>query len=297
MKISFGSWAFSFGPYADHPVPFDTVARRVAEAGYDGIEVCGFPPHVTLDQYPDKRSRRRVTSLLEDLNLGISCYSSDLTTVNPVIPGRKQKYLELFRRNVEFCADLLCPAIRVDPVTAPGSIPDDDYNDAINRLAEIWHDAAVIAEDAGIRVLWEFEPGFAFNKPSEVLHIHDKVDHWNFKLIFDTAHSYMTSVVGARHQHGKETVPGGVCRLLDMLHPRIGHVHLTDSDGTLHGDETSTHSPLGHGLLDFDVIAPQLLTLQDVDWWCVDLSFCPGAWELLEPSLEFARKLAGQATR
>ena len=50
MKISFGSWAFSFGPFADNPIPFEKTVKRLSSAGYDGIEICGFPPHVTHDR-------------------------------------------------------------------------------------------------------------------------------------------------------------------------------------------------------------------------------------------------------
>ena len=34
-KISIGTWAYTFGPYQDNPVPFDTVVRRVAQLGLD----------------------------------------------------------------------------------------------------------------------------------------------------------------------------------------------------------------------------------------------------------------------
>src|SRR5262249_33912286 len=49
MKISLGSWAFVFGPYSDRPIAFDTISERLAKAGFDGIEIGGFPPHVTLE--------------------------------------------------------------------------------------------------------------------------------------------------------------------------------------------------------------------------------------------------------
>ena len=71
-KISLGSWAFSFGPYADHPVSFDATVKRLSEAGYDGIEVCGFPPHITLDRYPDELTRRELVQFLRAHNLGVS---------------------------------------------------------------------------------------------------------------------------------------------------------------------------------------------------------------------------------
>ena len=58
-KVSLGSWAFAFGPYAARPVPFDAVAKRLSEAGYDGIEVCGIQEHVTLDRYATRKRARK----------------------------------------------------------------------------------------------------------------------------------------------------------------------------------------------------------------------------------------------
>ncbi len=290
-KISLGSWAFSFGPFADHPIPFEKTVKRLSEAGYDGIEICGFPPHVTLEKYPTKQSRQELVKFLKDHNLGVSGYAADFSGVNPVIPGNKQKYLDLFRRNVEMCADIGSPAIRVDSIAAPGSIDESDYQAAFDRLADVWRDAAGIAQQAHMRLVWEFEPGFAFNKPSEILALHKKVNHPNFWLMFDTSHAYMCAVVGARQHGAKETLPGGVEELLAMLKGRIGAIHLIDSDGTLHGDETSTHRPFGEGHVDFASVVPKLLEVPNIDWWCIDMCFWPGSWELVEPSIAYVRNL------
>lgn len=189
MRISLGSWAFSFGPFADNPIPFEDTVKRLSSAGYDGIEICGFPPHVTLDQYPNKESRRDVVRFLKDHKLGVSGYAADFTPVNPTIAGNKERYVELFRRNVEMCVDIGSPSIRVDSVAAPGSIDDKDYNAAFDHLADVWRDAAAIAQKSGIRLVWEFEPGFVFNKPSEVLKMHQMVAHPNFWILFDTSHA------------------------------------------------------------------------------------------------------------
>ncbi len=294
MKLAFGSWAFSFGPYASHPVPFDKAARRVAEAGYDGIEICGFPPHVSTEAYSSKESRRDLVNLLSDLNLGVAGYLGDFSAVNPVVVSHTGKYLDVFRKNIELCVDLGSPSIRVDTVAAPGSISSSEYKSAFGRLAETWWWAADYARNAGVRTIWEFEPGFVFNKPSEVLAMHDAVAHPNFKVIFDSAHAYMCSVVGARQHGPKETLGGGVQEFVKRLGNRIGHVHLVDSDGTLYGDETSTHKPLGQGLIDFRALAPVLAALPLVEWWCVDLSFCPDAWDILDDSLEYVHQLLGR---
>ncbi len=291
MKISLGSWAFSFGPYSSHPVSFEDTAKRLSQARYDGIEICGFPPHVTLDKYPTAGSRGELVRFLRDLNLGISGYAADFSSVNPVAEGNERRYLDLFRRNVELCGAIGCPVIRVDSVAAPGSLSDQEYDPAFRRAADTWRKAAQIAQDAGIRLVWEFEPGFLFNKPSEILRMHQEVGHANFLIMFDTSHAYMCGVVGARQQGAKDILIGGVDEFLTKLQGRIGAIHLIDSDGTLHNDETSTHAPFGEGRVDFEALAPKLLQVPYINWWTIDMCFWDGAWELVDSSRDFVTKL------
>lgn len=291
MKISLGAWAFSFGPYAEHPIPFETVARRCSETGYNGIEICGFPPHVTLESFPTAASRKEVVRLLSDLGLGISGYSPDLSEINPVSPDNHASYLECFRRNIGMCADLGSPMIRVDSGAAPGSIPDQEYESAFHRTSALWSECAEIASASNVRLAWEFEPGFAFNKPGEVVRMHQEVRHPNFFVLFDTAHAWMCAVAGARQHEPKDVLIGGVPELLDKLQGRIGAVHIIDSDGTLYHGETSTHRPFGQGKIDFNRLAPRLLGLSNIDWWTIDLCFWPGAWEMVEPSRRFVADL------
>lgn len=295
MKISLGSWAFAFGPYADAPVSFERTARRLSEAGYDGIEICGFPPHVTLDAFPSADSRAGLKRFLADLNLGVSGYAADLTAASPVVKGNEQKYLDLFQRNLDLCAAVGIPAIRVDSIAGPNDVAPADYDSAFARLAAVWNSAASAAASAGIRLVWEFEPGFVFNKPSEIVALHDRVAHPNFQVMFDVCHAYMCGVAAARQRGPAERLPGGVGQFLDMLQGRIGAIHLIDSDGTLHHDETSTHRPFGEGFIDFASLAPRLLAVPGIDWWCIDLCFWAGSWELVDSSLAFVRNLLGRA--
>lgn len=291
MKISLGSWAFAFGPYADHPISFEDTVKKLAAAGYDGVEVCGFPPHVTLEKYRNAATRAGLLQFIRDHRLEISGYAADFSSCAPTAKENRARYLDLFRRNVELCRDLQIPGIRVDTVVGPFAIPDADYADAQARLADVWREAAGIAQKAGIRMVWEFEPGFAFNKPSEVVALIKRVDHPNFTALFDTSHAHMCAVVGARQRGAKETLPGGVAELLSRLDGRIGHIHLIDSDGTLHNDETSTHSPFGTGHVNFRALAPKLLTVPGISWWCIDLCFWPNAWDLVDSSRNYVAKL------
>lgn len=172
-KISLGSWAFSFGPYPDHPISFEQTAKRLPEAGYDGIEIRGLPPHITPDKYASVESRRELVWLQAERHLGISGYAADLTSTNPLLDGNRLAYLDLFSRNADLCADIGCPGIRVDTVGPPGSERPGDFE----RVASLWREASGIAQQRGVRMAWEFEPGFAFNKPSEVVRLHDAVSH------------------------------------------------------------------------------------------------------------------------
>ncbi len=291
MKISLGSWAFSFGSYARKPVPFQDIAVRLAKAGYDGVEISGFAPQVTLEAYPTVASRKELVDFISSHGLGISGFDPDLSAVNPAMEGNSGKYLDLFRENLELAADLGAPSIRVDSGAAPGSIEEPLCEAAFHRVASVWRDCAAVAEGAGVRMVWEFEPGFVFNRPHDVVRMHQEVRHPNFSILFDTSHAYMCGVVGARQHSGADVVEGGITGFLDMLHGRIGAVHVIDSDGTLHHDETSTHRPFGEGLIDFPKVAPKLLTLPGIDWWTVDLCFWPNAWEQIEPSLSYLRAL------
>jgi sugar phosphate isomerase/epimerase len=298
-KISLGSWAFAFGPYASDPVPFDRTAKRLADAGYDAIEVCGIQEHVTLEAYPSKESREPVRKMLDDLGLARSGYACDQYAADPTEAASKEKYLDRFARNLELCNDLAIANIRVDTVAPPNKYSNAaEYESAKGRVAEVFNAAAQKAQEAGVKLHWEFEPGFLFNKPSEIVEIHEKTAHPNFSVMFDTSHAYMCAVIGARQpgrKESKETLAGGVGELLEKLDGRIGAIHLIDSDGTLHNDETSTHNPFGTGRVDFRSLTPKLLAVPGIDYWTIDMCFWAGSWELADASLAYVRNLLQRA--
>jgi sugar phosphate isomerase/epimerase len=295
-KISLGSWAFAFGPYSSNPVPFDKTAKRLADAGYDAIEICGIQEHITLDRYPTKESRSEVKKMLDDLGLETSGYACDQYAFDPTEAANKQKYMEQFARNLEMCTDLGIRAIRVDTAAPPNKYSDANlYESAKGHVAEVFNAAAQAAQDAGIALHWEFEPGFIFNKPSEIVELHDKVAHPNFSIMYDTSHAYMCAVVGARQFGPKETLPGGIEELLDNLKGKVGAIHLIDSDGSLHHDETSTHNPFGTGNVDFQSVTSKMLAVPNTPYWTIDMCFWAGSWELVESQLAFVKKLLQEA--
>ncbi len=282
-RISIGTWAYSIGPYAACPVPFDEVVDRLAALGFQGIELGGFPPHPNPDDLPTREQRQAVTEKIRARGLEWSGLAANLWGEKLINTDDTSAYVSEFGRNVEFCTDLGIETIRVDTVQPPTIFSEVDEGTARARVVDAWRCCTRIAANAGVRVVWEFEPGFAFNKPSDIERIVDEVGHDNFSVMFDTCHAHMVAAVGARQPGERETLPGGALELAQRLRGKIGHIHLIDSDGTLHDDETSTHAPMGEGILDFTVLLPELAQSGvPHDWWTIDLCFWPDAWAVTE---------------
>jgi sugar phosphate isomerase/epimerase len=282
-KISIGSWCYTIGPYQDNPVGWEEVITKLKDYGFDGVELGGFPPHPNPDDMPDAASRAKCKAQVAELGLGWSGLAANLWGEHLIDAEDNTSYLNTFRKNLDFCVDLGIPAIRVDCVQPPTIFDEVDPETAYQRVVGTWKRCTEEAADKGIRVAWEFEPGFAFNKPSEIQKILDGVNNDNFGVMFDACHGYMVADVGARQWGEKETLPGGVLELAQKLRGKINHIHLIDSDGTLHGDETSTHAPFGEGKIDFSKLLPEL-NKNDMghNWWTIDLCFWPDAWAVTE---------------
>jgi sugar phosphate isomerase/epimerase len=284
-RISIGSWAYTIGPYEKDPVDFFTVCEKLSELGFDGVEVGGFPPHPNPDDLPEQSERQEIASRVREMGLEFSGLAANLWGEHLIDTDDPSAYIAEFKKNCEFCHDMGIETIRVDTVQPPTIFESVDRQTAFQRVVDTWKECCVIATDHGLQMTWEFEPGFAFNKPSDVVQILETIPDPNFGVLYDTCHGQMVAVVGARHPEEKEILPGGQLELIEMLSGRINHIHLIDSDNTCHkaadgSDETSSHPPFGLGLLDFDTIVPALAKeAVPHDWWTVDLCFWPDAWQ------------------
>jgi sugar phosphate isomerase/epimerase len=291
-RISIGTWAYAIGPYEDHPVPWDEILSRLSALRFDGVELGGFGIHPNPHNLPTKADRDRCKQGVADAGLAFSALAADLWSQKLINTSDSGPYLDEFRTNLDFCVDLGIPGIRVDTVQPPTIFDEVDPETARNRVVSTWKRCAREAADKGVYVTWEFEPGFAFNKPSDILRIVDEVGDDNFGVEFDTCHAHMVAAVGARQPGKKETLAGGALELAQRLRGKINHIHLIDSDGTLHDNETSTHAPFGDGVLDFDVLMPELnKSGVQHDWWTIDLCFWPDAWPVTERCKQYVDKL------
>lgn len=279
-KISVGNWAYIWGGYSDEPIALPKVVSRLEELGFDGIEMGVFAPHLSFEEARDRAKRLAVKKLLDQHGLGVSAIAADFGAVPPMLCNPAD-YVEVALQHAQIALDLGTNKIRTDTIVAPTEIPGGmDYETCFWRTAETFRAASKAIAPYGVKFCWEFEPGFLFNKPSEIARMCYAVDDPNFGVLFDTCHAYMCAVVGSRQMGEKETLPGGVVQFAHMLTGKILHVHFIDSDGTLHHEETSTHAPFGQGVLDFPPIIQALYDAGYTDeWWAMDLCFWPGALE------------------
>jgi sugar phosphate isomerase/epimerase len=295
-RTSIGSWAYTIGPYASNPVDFDTVCTQLKGLGFDGVELGAFPPHPNPGNpsgpddawpgaMPEKSQREELRARVQEVGLGFSGMAANLWGEKLINTDDQSKYISEFRKNSEFARDVGILSIRVDTVQPPTILREVDYDTAMKRVVDTWKICCDIAAGNGQYVAWEFEPGFAFNKASDLLRVLDRVNRPNFGLLYDTCHGQMVGVMGARQEGAKEVFPSQV-EFIRNFDGRIVHFHLIDSDNTCHkdaagDDETSTHPPFGMGVVDFDQVMPALVKAARLphDWWTIDLCYWGNAWE------------------
>jgi sugar phosphate isomerase/epimerase len=271
-KLSIGSWAYIFNqekPTTD----FHEILHKLHHLGYDGVELGSFGPHPSPTSHPTKASRQKLRKEITDHGLALSGIAVDLwafkTPGVSIIDEIPSSYLTAFLGWSVFASELDAKTIRVDSVVAPDFFQTEEgkkigYEKGFDRIVNVWDKASKIAADHGLNVCWEFEPGFAFNKPSEILKLVDAVrgkGNPNFGVLYDTCHAHMCAAIGANHAGGKELLPGGALELLDKLKGKITQLHLIDSDGSLNEHNTSTHNPFGStgtGALNFDKLIPAI---------------------------------------
>jgi sugar phosphate isomerase/epimerase len=300
-KLSIGSWAYIF----NQEVPtndFHTVLHKLHELGYDGVELGSFGVHPTPASHPTRADRQKLKQLVADHGLEFSGIAVDLWSFKrpgpSILDENPVPYLAAFLGFATFAHDLGIQTIRVDTVEPPDFFEkhrDLTVEQGLDRIISVYDRVSRMAADLGMRVTFEFEPGFVFNKPSQILAIVEGVrarGNTNFGVLYDTCHAHMVAAVGANQPGEKETLPGGELELLDRLKGKITHVHLIDSDGSLNEHNTSTHNPFGTGQLNFDALIPALNQAGvPNDWWCVDLCFWPNAWEVTADSKKFLDQL------
>lgn len=269
-KVSIGSWAI--------PQHIGELCKGTKELGFDGISLGGFPPYganADLQKTPEEIEAYRKNFI--DTGLEVADYAIDLWAYDALT--QTTEWRAAFSKALQFAKQFqMTDIIRVDTDSKPVLPEGMTYQEVKDFYVMHFKEMAREAACYGFRLVWEFEPGFIINEPSNVVEIVKRVNEPNFSLLFDTCHAYNCSL--GLNGIEPEILKGGILEFIDMAKGHIGFVHVIDADGTLNKDNTSEHVPFGEGKIDFDEVIPALMERGGYtgDWWAIDLCEWPDAW-------------------
>lgn len=234
--------------------------------GFEGIElVQGWPSGA----YPAADEKQRIAAL-KDL---YDRYGLKIYTIQSAPAGRpfaesadeRKEWLRTFRDQIRLAKALGCDFLGTWP---GGALGKQSIDEAIDRCAATYRQAARMCDDEGLWLSFEIEPPFVFNTLDHLRRILTAAEHPALKTNYDPSHFDLMS--------GSTGKPEAMLAALGVEH--IGHVHLTDTDGTLfHG--TSKHLACGDGHCDMGASLRALWDGGYRGWIMIDAWMIPDVYD------------------
>lgn len=194
---------------------WETVMRRAAEMGYDGVEVRLIEQQVDLRQVPalarDEWPRRREE--LTRLNVQVPVLSSSIRFDYPDDAARREQ-IDIGRDYIDLAVGLGARMIRVFGDVLSQGAPALDKQQVFGNIVDGLKQLGAIAGDHGIDIVVETHGDFAESRLIERL-MHE-VDHPRVGLLWDTHHPWRFF-----HEDLAMTV--------QKLAPWLKHTHWKDS--------------------------------------------------------------------
>ena len=249
--IGLNGFMSSARAYGKH-YPIREVLDFAAREGFKGVELVGGWPDRRGYPAPDEKERiAALKGLYDRYGLKIFAIQSN-PRGNPLGPTKEvmNEYVGNFRRQAEFAAAVGAEIIGVWPPPPHRGVTTEQ---ALENLIGTYRRATDIATACDLTVTVECEPPFVVNTSELFLGLLDGVGKKSFKAIFDPSHFDLLT--------GGKGHPETLLKRIGV--ERIGHIHLTDTDGTIRRmgrGGTSKHLPCGEGHVD---IRKQLKILWD----------------------------------
>ena len=211
---------------ANQPTTFGL--RKTKEIGFDTIDIFADP--LTLDV----RERRLIKDECDRLGLPIvslPCVAVGLIDFNPSVREfhleRVQSYLELAYEYQAKNVLLVLGEYIWNREVIP---PQEQWDLGTSAVAELGD----VAAELGLEIALELEPFplSLVNNVDTMVHFLDDVNRENVKANLDISHLVLSRVPAEE---------------IRRLAGRVGHVHLSDCDGNVHGD-----LPPGRGVVPFE---------------------------------------------
>lgn len=273
--------AFSTNAYMRFP--FEEAAARIADIGYDGLELMADVPHAWpagLLEGPKRAIREAIA------RSGLAFSNVNAFMMNAIADHRQPYWYPSFiepdigyrrvridhtRRALTLCAELGAPHITTEPggPLAPGQ----RRQEAIDLFVEVLKPLAEHAERENVLLLIEPEPGLLLETTDQYLEVAERVNAPSIGLNFDVGHAYCVS----------EDIPRAIAKLA----PHIRHFHLEDIAAT----RVHHHLVPGTGAIDFKEVITAIRATGYDGWLTVELypfvddpdAAARGARELLLP--------------
>ena len=252
MKLAYSSNAYMKFPIAD-------AVRRIAGLGFGGVELMADTPHLwpatTTDQEIDK-----LRSQLDQLDLRISNINAFM--MNAVQDFWHPSWIEpaeTFRRKrldhtiaaLSLARKIGAPCITTEP---GGPLePDMSREWAMDVFAAGLNELLKHAEDQGVLLLVEPEPGLLIENADQFLELAERVESPMFGHNFDIGHYYCVS----------DPLPETVLRLQHLTR----HYHIED----IAPSRVHEHLIPGRGAIDFREVLDAIKRTGYRDWITIEL--------------------------
>jgi sugar phosphate isomerase/epimerase len=255
--------AFSSNAYLNHSFP--EAVRRIAAAGYAGVEVMADVPHA-WPAYMLPEQKAAVREAVASNGLRISNVNAFMMHA---VDDRRQKYwhpswiepdphyrrlrIEHTKRALSLAKEIGGPCVTTEP---GGPVDGRPWGDCLTLFVEMLKPVVEHAETVGVPLLVEPEPDLLIETADQYLEFAGRIQSPMLGLNFDIGHFFCVKDDPAPTVH--------------RLKEHIRHVHLEDIAAT----RVHHHLIPGEGVIDF---AGTLTALTDVGydgWVTVELYTC-----------------------
>jgi sugar phosphate isomerase/epimerase len=222
--------------------PLEEALRKIAELGYEGVEIMCKAPHITDETHFSEIER--IKGLLDELKLPVSDLATYTGGYSILSDEECQQQLEKLKHYIRVAQLLDCPYIR-HWSGGPSIRVAQKYH--LEKSVYWFRQAADLAMMHNKKLVMEIHNNSLIETPEAALEFVELVNRPNIGFIFDPGNMYISDV-----DFGEKAV--------EMLFDRIFHVHVKDEirvnnpalprtfkDMTQHGEEIFQHTLLGEG--------------------------------------------------
>jgi sugar phosphate isomerase/epimerase len=253
--------AFSSNAYLRYPFP--EAAKRIAAAGYAGIEIMADVPHA-WPAYLLAEQKQAIRDSVKQNHLAISNINAFMMHA---VDDPRQKYwhpswiepdrhyrrirIEHTRKSLTLAKELGAPSVTTEPGGPVES--GESWSAALRLFVEELKPVAEHAEREGVSLLVEPEPGLLIETAEQFEEFMSLIDSPAVALNFDVGHFYCV---------GDEPTP-----TLHRLAKYIRHIHLED----IGADRVHAHLIPGDGAIDLTATLHAVAAIGYAGWITVEL--------------------------